>query len=160
MVPGRTLYLLSTTAFVILIIIWNMNERENMRLRGELLDKISAEAASNIKYLQSGKQDAAAKGVTDDTAQGIRNNGTSELDTRWLMNLGGLSVVKIKDSRKIEIKKLMSHIQTYNAEYAGADYDKPESDWQLSAKQQMIAEFNGLINVLKQARGHKNNLNF
>jgi hypothetical protein len=166
MMSGRTLSLLAFTAFIISMIVWGMSEKANVIMRGKLLDEISAEAVSNIKFLQTGRYEAGIKDITNDVLKEQAAGGRLQLDTRWLTMLAAPGVIKVKETRSIEIKKILTMIDTYNAGldyqsnadangdyFAGQQIPPPE-------KQQLIDGFNRLINMMKEARGHKNNLDF
>jgi hypothetical protein len=167
---GRTISYLAVIGFILSMTVWFMSEQKNTKLRGELFDKAAAEAASNIKFLQTGSHDAAVKDVADDAMQEITTGGRPQLDSRWLMNITAPGVVKIKDSRLIDLKKLITMIETYNADLSYQTYadsssgdDEDEGSYRRTpppAKAQMIDEFNRFISVLKEAKEHSNNLDF
>jgi hypothetical protein len=165
---NRTLALLAIFSFIISMVIWFMSEQKNTRERGELIDKAIAEAESNIKFLQTGRHDAAAQDVTDDAIREMSTGGRQELQTRWLLIAAAPGILKATDERLAAMKKLQTMMETYNAEASyssysdnyGSDYDDDYSRPAAPPKQQVISEIEAYIRMLKQGKENSNKLDF
>lgn len=81
----------------------------------------------------------------------------------------GAGFIKVKDARKIEIKAPVTMIETYNADQGERAPDGVYSEFDdngnvmvqvVPPKYQMITEIMKLIKLLKDAKEHKNNLDF